>query len=62
VSGIGFNSAITVGSTETPATPTTIVTVTNLPATGNESDQMPFALGIIALVLALVGFKRRRLA
>jgi LPXTG-motif cell wall-anchored protein len=68
VSGIGFNSAITVGSTETPATPatpatpTTIVTVTNLPATGNESDQMPFALGIIALGLALVGFKRRRLA
>ena len=62
VSGIGFNSAITVGSTEAPATPTTIVTVTNLPATGNESDQMPFALGIIALGLALVGFKRRRLA
>jgi LPXTG-motif cell wall-anchored protein len=62
VSGIGFNSAITVGSTQAPATPTTIVTVTNLPATGNESDQMPFALGIIALGLALVGFKRRRLA
>jgi LPXTG-motif cell wall-anchored protein len=62
VSGLGFKSTITVGSTETPATPTTIVTVTNLPATGNESDQMPFALGIIALGLALVGFKRRRLA
>jgi LPXTG-motif cell wall-anchored protein len=62
VSGIGFNSAITVGSTEAPATPTTIVTVTNLPATGNESDQMPFALGIIALGLALIGFKRRRAA
>jgi LPXTG-motif cell wall-anchored protein len=50
VSGLGFKSTITV------------VTVTNLPATGNESDQMPFALGIIALGLALVGFKRRRLA
>jgi LPXTG-motif cell wall-anchored protein len=33
-----------------------------LPATGNESDQMPFALGIIALGLALIGFKRRRSA
>jgi LPXTG-motif cell wall-anchored protein len=62
VSGVGYKSTITVGSTETPATPTTIVTVTNLPATGNESDQMPFALGIIALGLALVGFKRRRVA
>jgi LPXTG-motif cell wall-anchored protein len=62
VSGVGYKSTITVGSTETPATPTTIVTVTNLPATGNESDQMPFALGIIALGLALVSFKRRRLA
>ena len=62
VSGIGFNSAITVGSTEAPATPTTIVTVTNLPATGSDSDQMPFALGIIALGLALIGFKRRRAA
>ena len=62
VSGIGFNSAITVGSTEAPATPTTIVTVTNLPATGSDSDQMPFALGIIALGMALIGFKRRRAA
>jgi len=62
VSGIGFNSAITVGSTEAPATPTTIVTVTNLPATGSDSNQMPFALGIIALGLALIGFKRRRSA
>ncbi len=62
VSGIGFNSAITVGSTEAPATPTTIVTVTNLPATGSDSNQMPFALGIIALGLALIGFKRRRVA
>jgi LPXTG-motif cell wall-anchored protein len=62
VSGIGFNSAITVGSTEAPATPTTIVTVTNLPATGSDSNQMPFALGIVALGLALIGFKRRRAA
>jgi LPXTG-motif cell wall-anchored protein len=33
-----------------------------LPATGSDSDQMPFALGIIALGLALIGFKRRRVA
>jgi LPXTG-motif cell wall-anchored protein len=68
VSGIGFNSAITVGATETtntsPAVTTAPVNVAanTLPATGSDSDQMPFALGIIALGLALVGFKRRRVA
>ena len=31
-------------------------------ATGSDSDQMPFALGIIALGLALIGIKRRRVA
>jgi len=68
VSGLGFRSAITVGATETtntsPAVTTAPVNVAanTLPATGSDSDQMPFALGIIALGLALVGFKRRRVA
>jgi LPXTG-motif cell wall-anchored protein len=68
VSGLGFRSAITVGATETtntsPAETTVPVTVAanTLPATGSDSNQMPFALGIIALGLALVGFKRRRVA
>jgi len=68
VSGLGFKSAITVGATETttttPAVTTAPVTVAanTLPATGSDSNQMPFALGIIALGLALIGFKRRRAA
>ena len=73
VSGLGFKSAITVGATETttttpavttPAVTTAPVTVAanTLPATGSDSNQMPFALGIIALGLALIGFKRRRVA
>ena len=68
VSGLGFKSAITVGATETttttPAVTTVPVTVAanTLPATGSDSNQMPFALGIIALGLALIGFKRRRVA
>ena len=68
VSGVGYKSTITLSAPETtntsPAVTTTPVTVAanTLPATGSDSDQMPFALGIIALGLALVGFKRRRLA
>ena len=68
VSGLGFRSPITVVATEStntsPAVTTVPVTVAanTLPATGSDSNQMPFALGIIALGLALVGFKRRRLA
>jgi LPXTG-motif cell wall-anchored protein len=51
-------------ATTTPAVTTIPVTVAadTLPATGTDSDQMPFALGIIALGLALIGFKRRRVA
>jgi LPXTG-motif cell wall-anchored protein len=68
VSGIGFKSTITLGATATTTTPPAVTTVpvtvaaNTLPATGSDSDQMPFALGIIALGLALVGFKRRRVA
>jgi LPXTG-motif cell wall-anchored protein len=68
VSGLGFRSPITVVATETtntsPAVTTVPVTVAanTLPATGSDSNQMPFALGIIALGLALIGFKRRRVA
>ena len=70
VSGIGFKSAITVGATETtttttaPAATTVPVTVAveTLPATGSDSDQLPFAIGLLALGLALIGFKRRRSA
>ena len=51
-------------ATTTPAVTTVPVTVAadTLPATGTDSDQMPFALGIIALGWALIGFKRRRVA
>lgn len=71
VSGIGFKSAITVGTTETTTTTTTApaattvpvtVAVETLPATGSDSDQLPFAIGLLALGLALIGFKRRRSA
>ena len=68
VSGVGVKSTITLGTTETttttPAVTTVPVTVAanTLPATGSDSNQMPFALGIIALGLALIGFKRRRVA
>ena len=68
VSGLGFRSPIAVVATETtntsPAVTTVPVTVApnTLPATGSDSNQMPFALGIIALGLALIGFKRRRAA
>jgi LPXTG-motif cell wall-anchored protein len=68
VSGLGFRSPITVVATEStntsPAVTTVPVTVAanTLPATGSDSNQMPFALGIIALGLALIGFKRRRVA
>ena len=68
VSGVGYKSTITLSAPETtntsPAVTTVPVTVAanTLPATGSDSDQMPFALGIIALGLALIGFKRRRAA
>ena len=68
VSGVGYKSTITLSAPETtnmsPAVTTAPVTVAanTLPATGSDSDQMPFALGIIALGLALIGFKRRRAA
>jgi len=68
VSGVGYKSTITLSAPETsttsPAVTTVPVTVAanTLPATGSDSDQMPFALGIIALGLALIGFKRRRVA
>ena len=58
----------TVPVTTIPVTtvPVTTIPVTvdanTLPATGTDSDQLPFALGIIALGLALIGFKRRRVA
>jgi LPXTG-motif cell wall-anchored protein len=63
VSGIGYRSAFSVTTAAVPATfaPATVAPNT-LPATGSDSDQMPFALGIIALGLALIGFKRRRAA
>jgi LPXTG-motif cell wall-anchored protein len=68
VSGLGYKSTITLSAPETtntsPAVTTAPVSVAanTLPATGSDSDQMPFALGIIALGLALIGFKRRRAA
>ena len=68
VSGVGFKSTITLVATATTTTPPAVTTVpvtvaaNTLPATGSDSDQMPFALGIIALGLALIGFKRRRVA
>jgi LPXTG-motif cell wall-anchored protein len=68
VSGVGYKSTITLSAPETtntsPAVTTAPVSVAanTLPATGSDSDQMPFALGIIALGLAIIGFKRRRAA
>jgi LPXTG-motif cell wall-anchored protein len=68
VSGVGVKSTITLGATETttttPAVTTVPVTVAanTLPATGSDSDQLPFAIGLLALGLALIGFKRRRSA
>jgi LPXTG-motif cell wall-anchored protein len=70
VSGIGFKSTITLSAPETTTTTTTPAVTTvpvtvapnTLPATGSDTDQMPFALGIIALGLALIGIKRRRAA
>ena len=68
VSGLGFKSTITVGATETttttPAVTTAPVSVApnTLPATGSDSDQLPFAIGLLALGLALIGIKRRRVA
>jgi LPXTG-motif cell wall-anchored protein len=70
VSGIGFKSTITLRAPETTTTTTTPAVTTvpvtvapnTLPATGSDTDQMPFALGIIALGLALIGIKRRRAA
>jgi LPXTG-motif cell wall-anchored protein len=70
VSGVGYKSTITLSAPETTTTATTPAVTTvpvtvapnTLPATGSDTDQMPFALGIIALGLALIGFKRRRVA
>ena len=70
VSGIGFKSTITLRAPETTTTTTTPAATTvpvtvapnTLPATGSDTDQMPFALGIIALGLALIGIKRRHAA
>jgi LPXTG-motif cell wall-anchored protein len=39
---------------------TTTVAVINLPETGSDPDQLPFAIGLMALGLALVVIKRRR--
>ena len=68
VSGFGVKSTITLvataTTTTTPAVTTVPVTVAanTLPKTGSESDQLPFAIGLLALGLALIGFKRRRSA
>ena len=68
VSGIGFKSTITLRAPETtttsPAVTTVPVTVAanTLPATGSDSDQLPVALGLLALGIALIGFKRRHAA
>ena len=68
VSGFGVKSTITLvataTTTSTPAVTTVPVTVAanTLPKTGSESDQLPFAIGLLALGLALIGFKRRRSA
>ena len=65
VSGVGFKSTITLRAPETtttsPAVTTVPVTVAanTLPATGSDSDQLPVALGLLALGIALIGFKRR---
>jgi LPXTG-motif cell wall-anchored protein len=66
VSGIGFKSAITVVSNEAPATtaaPTvTTIPANTLPATGSDSDQLSFAIGLLTLGMILIGLKRRRAA
>ena len=73
VSGIGFKSTITLSAPVTTTTPPAVTTVpvttvpvtvaaNTLPKTGSESDQLPFAIGLLALGLALIGFKRRRAA
>lgn len=71
VSGFGVKSIINVGApatttvpvaTTTPATTPATVPAETLPATGTDSDQLPFALGLLALGFVLVGFKRRRAA
>ena len=68
VSGVGFKSTITLRAPETtttsPAVTTVPVTVAanTLPATGSDSDQLPVALGLLALGIALIGFKRRHAA
>lgn len=73
VSGVGYRSAFSVITAAAPATqapatqaPATVAPATvapnTLPATGTDSDQLPFALGLLALGMALIGFKRRRSA
>lgn len=73
VSGVGYRSAFSVITAAAPATqapatqaPATVAPATvapnTLPATGADSDQLPFALGLLALGMALIGFKRRRSA
>ncbi len=68
VSGLGFKSTITLGTTATTTTTPAVTTVpvsvapNTLPATGSDSDQLPFAIGLLALGMALIGFKRRRSA
>jgi LPXTG-motif cell wall-anchored protein len=71
VSGFGVKSIINIGApatttvpvaTTTPATTPATVPAETLPATGTDSDQLPFALGLLALGFVLVGFKRRRAA
>ena len=71
VSGFGVKSIINVGApatttvpvaTTSPATTPATVPAETLPATGTDSDQLPFALGLLALGFVLVGFKRRRAA
>ena len=78
VSGIGFKSTITLSAPVTTTTPPAVTTVpvttvpvttvpvsvaaNTLPATGSDSDQLPFAIGLLAIGLALIGFRRRRAA
>ena len=70
VSGFGVKSIINVGApatttapvATTPATTPATVPAEALPATGTDSDQLPFALGLLALGFVLIGFKRRRAA
>ena len=71
VSGFGVKSIINVGApatttvpvaTTSPATTPATVPAETLPATGTDSDQLPLALGLLALGFVLVGFKRRRAA